>query len=251
MDMTRYKFHVSYDGSCFFGFQIQPNVRTVQGEIEKALKKISKGYFVRIHGAGRTDTGVHAKGQVIHFDFPNYLKPDAMQRALNTLVPNDIVLFNPEIVTTDFHSRYSALEKTYEFRVYNQELRSPFLWNYSIHHPYPMDLEAVEEALSALEGTHDFTSFSSAKAEVSNRVRTIYEASVRIDNETHEWVFTFRGNGFLYHMIRIIMGTLLPIADGRKPAREMKEILEAKDRQRAGMTAYSNGLCLLSVSYKQ
>lgn len=250
MTMTRYKFHVSYDGSRFSGFQVQTHERTVQGEIEKALQQISKGRFIRIHGAGRTDAGVHAKGQVLHFDFPNALPPESMQRALNTLVPKDIVLFNPEIVTADFHSQYSALHKTYEFHVYNHELRNPFLWNYSIQHPYPMNLEAVEKALSLLVGTHDFTSFSSAKTDKVNKVRTLYEASVKVDEQTNMWVFTFCGDGFLYHMIRIIIGTLLPIADGRRNPEEITEMLAAKDRQSAGMTAYSNGLCLMEVSYE-
>src|SRR5690625_2442157 len=233
METTRYKFSVSYDGTNFAGFQIQTNGRTVQGEIEKALRMMSKGQLIRLRAAGRTDTGVHARGQVIHFDYPQALPPDAMQRGLNTLVPEDILLYEPEIVEKDFHAQYGAIAKTYQYKVLNQKLPDPFQRNFSLHHPYKMDISSVEKALKIIEGTHDFTSFSSAKTDKENKVRTVYEASVTVNEETNEWLFTFSGNGFLYNMIRIFMGTLLQIADGRRKPEEMKEILEAKDRGRA------------------
>lgn len=249
MDTIRYKFNVSYDGTHFAGFQIQPNGRTVQGEIEKALKRMSKGQSVRLRSAGRTDAGVHAKGQVIHFDYPKFIPAASMQKGLNTLITNEILLWDPEIVSKDFHAQYSATDKKYEYRVYNGKLRDPFIRNTTLHHPYEMNLEAVQIALRTIEGTHDFTSFSSAKTDKENKVRTIYKAAVRIDSDTNEWIFTFSGDGFLYHMIRIIMGTLLEIADGRRKPEEMSEILAAKDRQAGGPTAAPNGLCLMSVSY--
>lgn len=251
LGVTRYKMHLSYDGADFAGFQVQPNQRTIQGEIEKALQRMSKGEFIRIHGAGRTDAGVHAKGQVIHFDYPACLPADAMQRALNTLVTDEIVFWHSEIASNDFHAQYHAERKTYEYRVYNADLRDPFKRNRALLHPYPMDKEAMEEALAFLEGTHDFTSFSSAKTDKENKIRTIYEASVRYEAAEKEWVFTFSGDGFLYNMIRIIIGTVLPIADGRKKPQDMKRILEAKDRQSGGPTASPKGLCLVQVVYKK
>lgn len=247
--MIRYRLKVSYDGTGFAGFQVQPNQRTVQGDIEKALEMISKGEFIRIHGAGRTDAGVHAKGQVIHFDYPNHLPADAMQRALNTLTTNEIAFWSSEIVTEDFHSQYSAKGKTYQYRVNNSKVESPFTRLYAHHHPYPMDLHKIQAALAYFEGEKDFTSFSSAHTHTDNRVRTVYEASCRYEEATNEFVFTFRGNGFLYNMIRIIMGTVLQVADGRRPVEDIPKILAAKKRGKAGPTAASRGLCLMEVEY--
>lgn len=251
METTRYKLLMRYDGTDFAGFQVQPNQRTVQGEVERALLKMTKGQFIRIHGAGRTDAGVHAKGQVIHFDYPARLPADAMQRALNTLVSDEIVFWQTEIVPDDFHAQYHAVSKMYEYRVYNQALRDPFKRNLALHHPFPMEEEAIKKALSYLVGTHDFTSFSSAKTDKQNKVRTLYRADVQMDPIEKEWVFTFSGDGFLYNMIRIIIGNILPIADGRRKPEEIKRMLDAKDRQAAGMTAPPNGLCLMEVRYEK
>jgi len=251
METTRYKFRISYDGTGFAGFQVQPNQRTVQGDIEAALLKMTKGQFIRIHGAGRTDAGVHAKGQTIHFDYPKRLPADAMQRALNTLTSDEIAFWEPEIVSEDFHSQYRAQAKTYQYRVNNSAVENPFTRLYAYHHPYHMDLERIQEALRYLEGTHDFTSFSSVDTDKVNKVRTIYEASCRYEAATEEFVFTFRGNGFLYNMIRIIMGTLLQVGDGRRPADDIPKILAAKDREKGGPTASPRGLCLMEVFYEK
>lgn len=250
MDMVRYKATIAYDGTDFAGFQIQPNARTVQGEIEKALKTIHKNTPVRIHPAGRTDSGVHAKAMVFHFDFLKSIPQEGVFKALNVLTPSDITLNALERVTDAYHARYHALKKTYTFRIDNNHLPNPFTRNYVFHHPYPLNRDRAEQALEYLIGTHDFTSFCSAKTDKEDKVRTVYEASVSVNEETKEWLFTFTGDGFLYHMIRIIMGTLLPIADGRNEPVRMQEILKATDREAAGQTIASNGLWLEKIYYE-
>lgn len=250
MDTVRYKATIAYDGTDFAGFQIQPNARTVQGEIEKALKIINKNNPVRIHPAGRTDSGVHAKAMVFHFDFPKSIPKEGVFKALNVLTPSDMTLNKLELVTDEYHARYHAVKKTYTFRIDNNQLPNPFTRNFVFHHPYKLDRKRAEEALGYLIGEHDFTSFCSAKTDKEDKVRTIYQASVEVNEETNEWVFTFTGDGFLYHMIRIIMGTLLPIADGRNEPISMKEILEAKDREAGGQTIAPNGLWLEKIFYE-
>lgn len=251
LENTRYRLKLAYDGTNFSGFQVQPNKRTVQGEIEKALNTMSKGTFIRIKGAGRTDAGVHARGQVIHFDYPKAIPADGMLRALNALSPDDIVVYESDIVNDQFHSQYLAKGKTYQYRVDNHKLEDPFTRLYAHHHPFEMDLKRTKQALKYLEGTHDFTSFASAQSNKEDKTRTIYEASVEIDERTEEWVFTFRGNGFLYNMIRIIVGTVLQVADGRRPVEDIPNILEAKDRTVAGPTVAPKGLCMMEVYYSE
>lgn len=245
----RYKATVAYDGTEFSGFQIQPNGRTVQGELEKALAQINKGQFTRIHPAGRTDAGVHAAQMVFHFDYTSSIPKQGLFKALNVLTPDDISILYLERVTNDFHARYYAKSKTYSYRVDNQQVRNPFTRNFALHHPYPLNQEKAEAALAVLVGTHDFTSFCSAKTDKVNKIRTIYKTSIEINETTKEWIFTFHGDGFLYNMIRIIVGTVLEIADGRRDVEEMKEILEAKDRKAAGPTIGPQGLRLEKVDY--
>lgn len=248
---VRYKGILAYDGTDFSGFQFQKNGRTVQDEVEKVLTKINNNQFIRIHPAGRTDAGVHAARMVIHFDYPNTIQPDGLFRALNVLLPADISLKNLEKTDEDFHARYYAIAKTYTYRINNQPVRNPFTRRFALHHPYQMDLEKAQRALGEIKGRHDFTSFSSTKTVIENKVRTIYEAKVEVDPETNEWLFTFTGDGFLYNMIRIIVGTVISIADGREDVSVMKEILEARDRTVAGKTIAAEGLRLECVFYSE
>lgn len=250
IETVRYKAIIAFDGTYFSGFQIQPNERTVQGELEKALKTINKDTFIRLHPSGRTDAGVHAQAMVFHFDFPNSIPRKGLFKALNALTPSDISLNHLERVANDFHARYHAEGKTYTYRVDNNVVQNPFTRNFVLHHPYKMDEKKAQQALDVLVGTHDFTSFCSVKTDKKNKVRTVYEASVEVDKETREWLFTFSGDGFLYNMIRIIMGTVLPIADGRQEISSMEEILNTKDRNAAGQTISANGLCLEKVHYE-
>lgn len=245
----RYKAVIAYDGTQFAGFQVQPNTRTIQGELENVLSKLSKGEKIRVHGSGRTDAGVHARGQVIHFDFPFYIEPDGMQKALNALTTNEVTFSLVEQTDDQFHSRYLAKGKMYKYTVDNNQFRDPFLRHFSCHHRYPMTIDPVTEGLSYLVGTHDFTSFASTHGETATKVRTIYQATVEVDETTNKWTFTFVGNGFLYNMIRILMGTLLEVADGRRAASDIPLILEAKDREAAGKTSAPEGLCMEKVYY--
>lgn len=245
----RYKLTIAYDGTDFAGFQIQPEDRTIQGELERSLMIMTKDVRVKVHGSGRTDSGVHALGQVVHYDYPGELSEKAMYRALNTLLPADIVVRRVEIVDADFHSRFSAKEKTYIYRLYNSRTRNPFTRDYAYWHPHPLDIDRLREALTYIEGQHDFTSFASTKDPIENKVRTIYEAGVDYDSEKKEFIFLFRGNGFLYNMIRVLMGTLIEIGDGRKDPEEMQRLLEVRDRTQAGPTASPLGLYLKNVVY--
>lgn len=250
MEWIRYKMIVQYDGTHFAGFQIQPHDRTVQGEIQKALKIMTKGLTIIIHGSGRTDSGVHAKGQVIHFDYPILLPVENMQRALNSLTTDELFVEKVTIVDTNFHARYNTSGKKYQYRVDLNVIPNPFKRLYTLHHPYPIDMEKLQNALKDLEGEHDFSSFCASNSGRENKVRTVYEASVVKDVFNNELIFTFRGNGFLYNMVRIFVGTLLQIANGLRPADEIKRLLAVKDRNEAGPTAKPQGLYLMEVYYK-
>lgn len=248
--MVRYKAVIAYDGTNFNGFQRQPNGRTVQGEVERTLQKMNNGTPVTIIGSGRTDAGVHAIGQVIHFDYPQERPLERMRFALDTQTPDDIAVSSVEIAAADFHARYHVTEKTYHFKVQIAKPRSPFLRFYASYFPYPLDLDLIRRALPDLLGTHDFTSFCATGGAIEDKVRTIYQADLEVDETGTELTFIFRGNGFLYKMIRILVGTLLKIGNGRMPADSIPAILEAKDRNLAGPTAHPEGLYLAKVNYE-
>lgn len=241
---------IQYDGSNFIGFQVQPRGRTIQGEIERALKKIHKGNHIRIQTSGRTDKGVHAVGQVIHFESPFELATSNWKKALNTLLPKDIFVKSVSYCDTEFHCRYDAIEKEYRYMVSRSMEPNVFKQNYTFHFPYPLDVVNIKKACSYLEGTHDFTSFSSAKdTSKGSKVRTLYEVSCQENNK--ELIFTFRGDGFLYHMVRIMIGTLLDIGQGRREAEEIAELLAQKDRTLSSETAPAEGLYLWNVVYPE
>lgn len=246
--MQRYKLTVAYDGTNYSGFQVQPNVPTIQGELEQALQRIAKGEFVRIHGAGRTDAGVHAAGQVCHFDFPFYISEEGMLRAINANTPSDIVPQKVERVSDTFHARYDACGKMYEYRLYTGKQADPFKRLYAYHHPHSLNVERIKQALEHFKGEHDFTSFSAVNAEVDSRVREIYEAC--LIQEGTDYILRFSGSGFLYNMIRIMVGTLLDVSDGKLDPYAISDILQAKERQAASRTASPVGLKMVEVYYK-
>ena len=249
--MTRYKALISYDGHDFAGFQRQPHARSVQEEIEKTLTRINKGQPIVIHGAGRTDSGVHALGQVIHFDLPSARDEEKLRFALDTQTPEDIDVISVEEVTEDFHARYQPHSKTYEFLVDIGRPKNPMMRHYATHYPYPLEISLMEQAIKSLEGTHDFTGFTASGTSVENKVRTITEASMTFDAQRNFLVFTFSGNGFLYKQIRNMVGTLLKIGNKRMPVNQIERILEEKDRQLAGPTAAPNGLYLKEIIYEE
>lgn len=249
--MTRYKAVISYDGYAFAGFQRQPHARSVQEEIEKTLTRLNQGNPVTIHGAGRTDSGVHALGQVLHFDLPQARDEEKLRFALDTQTPEDIDFISVEQVSDDFHSRYNKHSKTYEFLVDFGRPKKPMMRHYATHYPYPLDIERMQIAIKKLEGTHDFTGFTASGTSVEDKVRTITEAKLELDEKRHFLVFTFSGNGFLYKQIRNMVGTLLKIGNGRMPVEQIDLILERKDRNLAGPTAAPNGLYLKEIRYEQ
>ncbi|SHS94393.1 tRNA pseudouridine synthase A [Mycobacteroides abscessus subsp. abscessus] len=246
--MKRYKCKISYDGTAFHGYQVQPNKRTVQSELEAALTKLHKGREVKVTASGRTDAGVHAKGQVIHFDSDLSIPLSRWQLALHGALPSEIAILEVEEVTLDFHSRFDAIGKEYRYFVDNRKIRDPFQRNYSYHFPYQLDLDRIKEACTHFIGEYDFTSFCSAKTEVVDRVRTIYDLDILSEGE--QLVFRFRGNGFLYNMVRIIVGTLIQVGNGEIRPDSIPGILEKRDRTFAGKTAPSQGLYLWEVFYE-
>ena len=247
--MPKIKCIISYDGTNFSGFQVQPKERTVQGELERALVKIHKGVPIRIQASGRTDTGVHARGQTIHFETELDIPGNSWKKALNTLLPDDLFVTHTEVVSNDFHARYNVAEKEYRYFILNREDPDIFNRNYIYHFPYRLNIEAIEQACRYLEGTHDFTTFSSAKATVKgDKVRTLFEVSCNQDGEQLE--FIFRGSGFLYNMVRILVGTLLDVGQGRILPEDIKALLESKNRSNAGKTAPAHGLFLWRVRYE-
>lgn len=248
--MERLKGVLSYDGTNFFGSQIQPGQRTVNGEIERALQKMHKGKPIRIHASGRTDAGVHAIKQTIHFDTPLLIQEENWKKALNTLLPKDIYFHTVEKVSADFHARYDAIEKEYRYYIWNDQERDVFKRNYQYHYPYPLDIERMKKGCSYLEGEHDFTSFSSKKATAKgSKVRKLTKVACQQEGPQIEFIFC--GNGFLYHMVRIMVGTLLDIGQRKLELEQITYLLEKKDREASGKTAPPEGLYLWDVRYKE
>ncbi|WMB27956.1 tRNA pseudouridine(38-40) synthase TruA [Streptococcus didelphis] len=247
--MTRYKAIISYDGSQFSGFQRQTNARTIQEEIEKTLSKLSNGQVVTIQGAGRTDAGVHAYGQVIHFDLKKR-DVEKLRFALDTQSPDDIDFVSLEEVSDQFHARYCKHLKTYEFLVDVGRPKNPMMRHYATHYPFPLKLEPMEEAIKYLIGTHDFTGFTASGTTIENKVRTLLRADITFDTDRNFIIFTFTGNGFLYKQVRNMVGTLLKIGNGRMPVEQVKLILKEKNRQLAGPTLAGNGLYLKEIIYE-
>ncbi|WP_433959648.1 tRNA pseudouridine(38-40) synthase TruA [Cytobacillus horneckiae] len=238
---------VSYDGTLFAGYQVQPKLRTVQGELEGALKKLHKGHEVKVAASGRTDAGVHAVGQVIHFETALNIPADRWGVALNSLLPADITVIDMAAASDDFHARFDAVGKEYRYTVLRSAQRNPFMRNYAYHYPYSLDLALIEAAKTHLMGTHDFTSFCSAKSEVEDRVREL--RSIEVHEDGDKLIFSFIGNGFLYNMVRILTGTLLSVGAGEIAPDEIPEILKKKNRIYAGKTAPAHGLYLWEVFY--
>src|SRR5690625_938507 len=198
--MTKVKCTISYDGTNFSGFQIQPNKRTIQYELEAALQRMHKGEHIRIQSSGRTDKGVHAKRQVIHFETTLEITPANWKKALNVLLPSDIVIRQLDIVPVTFHARYDAIEKEYRYFVLNTSEPDVFRRNYTYFDPYHIDMEKMQAACKRFEGTHDFTSFCSAKVTIKvTKVRTLYEVSY--NKHINKIEFVYIGNSFLYYMV--------------------------------------------------
>lgn len=243
----RYKCICSYDGTLFHGFQVQGELRTVQGEIENVLKIIHKKP-VTIFASGRTDTFVHAKGQVFHFDSDIVMKEWNMKNAINTRLPNDIYISDVEIVDDSFHSRFNAIKKEYHYKIALGEY-DPLKRNYLFYPSYPrnkIDYQKMEEASKIFIGTHDFKSFTKNHI-IENTERTIYDLQFIYEDDV--LVIKIIGNGFLHNMVRIIVGMLYEVGKGNLSKEDLMKVMDAKDRTKAPKIAPANGLYLYKVYY--
>jgi tRNA pseudouridine38-40 synthase len=242
----RLKLVVGYRGTRYHGWQIQPNVLTVQGTLEAALKTIVNE-TIRIHASGRTDAGVHALGQVVHFDTTSPIATSSLLRGLNSLLPADVVVKRARDVTTDFHARYSARRKTYAYVVHNHPLRPAFHMSYVWHITQPLDLSAMHSAGDILIGQHDFSAFRAASCAAKSPVRSLMRLTVQ--RRGKRILFLLTADGFLQHMVRNIVGTLVQIGRGQIDAAAMPVILQSCQRKMAGPTAPPQGLYLVRVMY--
>jgi len=251
--MHNIKLTVAYDGTEFHGWQSQPGQATIQGALADVLRKITQEN-IQIHAAGRTDAGVHALGQVAHFKTRSELTAGEFQRAFNALLPATIRVVASEEVGPDFHARWNALSKKYQYRIYRGRVVPPFEWRFVLHYPFPLDEEAMLKAARVFEGEHDFTSFaasSGSEEEDKDRttVRVIYSAEVMREGE--ELTFRVRGKSFLRYMVRKMVGTLIEAGKGRLKPEEIETLFAVKDRSKSGMTVPPQGLCLMAVEYPE
>lgn len=242
----RLKLTIAYDGTDYHGWQVQPNGITVQARIEGAAAKFL-GEPVCLQGSGRTDAGVHAWGQVASMTYRGALPLERIQAAFNSLLPDDISIRRVGEERSDFHARKSARAKTYLYVIDNGLVANPFLRRYAWHIRQPLDLSALVEAADYLIGSHDFLSFKAADGETATSRRTIIQA--RWQRHGSLLLFFVKGDGFLKNMVRIIVGTLIECGRGRYRPSAMAEIIRARDRAAAGITAPARGLVLRSVDY--
>lgn len=245
----RYCINFSYDGSNFSGYQKQPKARSIQGEIEKILKDINNGKEVSIYSAGRTDAGVHALAQRAHFDLDVIISPEKLQKAMNSMLPEDIYIKKVDEVNAEFHARYNAIGKEYIYKI-NMGEYNPLERNYVYQYNNRLDVIAMERAMKYVEGTHNFKSFSKTDEEKDDFVRTISQTNlIRDMKDVNKITLVFVGTGFLRYMVRNIVGTLIEIGEGKRKSEEIITILKEEDRRKAGKTANPEGLYLKNVFY--
>ncbi|MGL5642633.1 MAG: tRNA pseudouridine(38-40) synthase TruA [Paraclostridium sp.] len=243
--MRNIKLTIQYNGENYCGWQKQNDSLGIQGNIEKAIKEITKE-DVKINGSGRTDAGVHALGQVANFNTNCNIPIDKIPNALNSKLPKDIVIINAEEKELDFHSRYCAKGKRYRYMIYNNPYRSPIYNNISYFVKYDLDFEKMKQEAKSMIGTYDFKGFMSSGSSVVDTVRTIYD--IEVSRQEDLIVIEVEGNGFLYNMVRILVGTLVDIGRGRIDT-DMLSIIKSKTRSMAGHTAPAHGLFLKKVDY--
>ncbi len=255
--MKTIKLTIQYDGTNYSGWQIQPDRITIQGLLEGALKKIT-GHDIKTVAAGRTDAGVHALEQVVSFRTDSTLSPEIFKRALNALLPEDIRVLSSTYTGTDFHPRYDAKSKSYVYIINNSKIKNPFLLRYTYHFSRTLNTDKMYEASRYLIGCHDFRSFQASGCAAGSTVRTIYKIDI-IDTDSIRFldfhfhgrfiVFRFEADAFLRYMVRNMVGTLMEVGSEKLSPVQIKDIIDAKDRKKAGPTAPPQGLFLERIYY--
>ena len=253
--MRNVRLTIAYDGTDFHGWQRQPEVPTIQEALETRIAQIT-GEAVKLYGSGRTDSGVHAAGQVANFRTECPIPCAGLQKALNGILPASIRVREADEVSADFHARYSAKAKTYRYRILQRPICPPYLARYVYHHPYPLDVRLMARAARLLEGEHDFTSFAGSdparkvtEGQRDSNVRKVFHSRITVRKNLQMIVYQVRGSGFLHHMVRNTVGTLLDVGGGKLSPEDIPGILEARDRSKAGPTAPASGLWLVKVEY--
>src|SRR5215472_3925207 len=254
--MRYFKLTIAYDGTDFHGWQIQAAGKpTIQGEIVAVLRRVTQEN-VMLHGAGRTDAGVHAVGQVASFRTQSALSALEFQRALNALLPPTIRIVASEEVGPDFNARWSARGKTYRYRLYRGKVVPPALWRYVLHYPFPLDEDAMRDAAARFVGTHDFTAFAASAGSEDEEgerstEREIYSADLARTADGEELAFTVSGRSFLRYMVRKMVGTLLEVGRKRLKPQDIDRLYESKDRSKAGPTVPPQGLVMVEVQHNE
>jgi len=253
--MRYIKLTIAYDGTDFHGWQIQANKPTVQGELVAVLCRLTQEN-VQLRGAGRTDAGVHALGQVASFRTQSPLSAGEFQRALNALLPPAIRIVSAEETGPDFSARWSARGKVYRYRLYRGKVVPPMLWRYVLHYPFPLDEQAMKEAAAKFVGVHDFSSFAASTGSEDddkerNMEREIYSTELKRTDDGEELWFTVHGRSFLRYMVRKMVGTLLEVGRGRLSPSDIDKLYELKDRSKSGPTVPPQGLFMVRVDHDE
>ena len=253
--MRYFKLVIAYDGTDFHGWQIQANKPTVQGELVTVLRRLTQE-FVQLHGAGRTDAGVHALGQVGSFRTQSALSAEEFHRAMNALLPPTIRIVGVEETGPDFNARWSARGKVYRYRIYRGKVVPPSVWRYVLHYPFPLDEEAMKEAAGRFVGAHDFASFAASTGSEEddkerNMVREIYGTELKRTEDGEELWFTVHGRSILRYMVRKMVGSLLEVGRGRMTPGDIERLYEIRDRSKSGPTVPAQGLWMVKVELEE
>jgi tRNA pseudouridine38-40 synthase len=253
--MRYLKLTIAYDGTDFHGWQIQSGKPTIQGAIVAILRRLTQEN-IAIHGAGRTDAGVHALGQVASFRTQTALSTLELQRALNALLPQTIRIMAVEETGPDFNARWSARAKTYRYRFYRGKVVPPMIWRYVLHYPFPLDEDKMRDAAERFVGSHDFAAFAGSTGSEDDdkersTVREIYATELVRSADNKELLFTVRGRSFLRYMVRKMVGTLLDVGRGRLAPEDVDKLYELRDRSKSGPTVPAQGLCMVSVEHDE
>jgi tRNA pseudouridine38-40 synthase len=242
------KLLIEYDGTVYGGWQVQPNAVTIQEKIEEAIFKVT-GEIIRIYAAGRTDAGVHALGQVAHFETESDIPANQIRLAINSNLKDDIRIRKSEEASSSFHARYGAKGKVYRYSIYNDYVASAVLRNTTYNVKEKLDITKLKAGAKYFIGEHDFSTYCSSGSDVIDKVRTIFD--IRIKESLPLIEIDFEGSGFLYNMVRNMVGTLINVGKGKISPDDILDIIESKDRARAAFTAPAKGLCLLNVAYDE